>query len=169
MTKRWVYSDPHYFHKNIIKYDDRPFDSVEEMNEYMIKMHNKYIGKRDKVIIAGDFALTNQEQTKLILEQLYGYKILIPGNHDRGRSRTWWLAAGFDEVINFPIIVNDFFIISHEPVYVNQHMPYLNIHGHTHTNELNKDRYINACLNVNDYIPLDLDQLIEKYKKLAEE
>ena len=87
--KVFVTADNHFFHKNIIKYCHRPFNSVREMNEYMIKKWNKKVSKDDLVFHLGDFALTrNQKQLEGIRRRLNGTIILIPGNHDRPRRLT---------------------------------------------------------------------------------
>lgn len=79
----WFTSDTHYFHKNIIKYANRPFSSVQEMNEMMIKNWNDLVAPDDKVFILGDFAFCHASQAISILNRLMGEKILIEGNHDR--------------------------------------------------------------------------------------
>ena len=160
MTKRWIYSDPHYFHTNIIRYTSRPFETIEHMNEELIKRHNSKVGKKDTVIIAGDFSLGGKAETEKVVSRLKGRKILIMGNHDKARSRNWWLNVGFDEVIKFPIIVNQFFIISHEPVFLNDSMPYVNFHGHIHSQLITGGNYFNVCGEHNDFYPHDLDKLI---------
>lgn len=177
---RWIYSDPHYYHNNVIKYCSRPFKDVEEMHEIMIKKHNEYISKHDKVFILGDISFGGKEDTAKIISQLQGSLVLIMGNHDRSKSRTWFLECGFDEVIKYPIILNNSIILSHEPLYLNAYMPYVNIHGHLHGNilldsnaykeimtkwiskyDIKFNKYINVCLENNDFYPFSLDTLIE--------
>ena len=156
---QWVYADPHYYHKNIIAYEKRPFRDLSGMHYSMIYAHNNYISKRDKVFILGDFSFGNKEQTTEIVSQLNGYKILILGNHDRARSRKWWVETGFNEVISYPIIINNFYILSHEPVYIAKGI-YVNIHGHLHGRALYENNFINVGLDYTNFIPTNLDQLI---------
>ena len=53
--KIYVISDHHFFHSNIIQYKRPNFDNVFQMNEHIIKLHNKTIGSDDVVIFLGDF------------------------------------------------------------------------------------------------------------------
>ena len=160
----WIYADPHYYHGNIIAYENRPFNTLEEMHKTMINNHNHMIKKEDKVFILGDFSFGNKEQTTEIVSKLNGHKILILGNHDKARSRKWWLDTGFNEVSKYPIIIKDFFILSHEPVYISKSMPYINIHGHLHSNTLNNQQYINVGLDCTNFYPKNLDFIIYSYK-----
>lgn len=117
---RWVYGDPHYYHKNVLNYCQRPFKNVEEMNNNMISRHNRIVHKEDKVFIVGDFSFANKFDTTQIVNELNGNIILIMGNHDRSRTRTWLLECGFHQVIEYPIIIKDYFILSHEPVFLSK-------------------------------------------------
>ena len=53
-------SDHHFYHSNIIKYCQRPFHSVEEMNEEMIRRWNSVVGVDDTVYYLGDFSLAKR-------------------------------------------------------------------------------------------------------------
>lgn len=64
-------SDLHFGHKNIIQLTSRPFSSVEEMDEVLIKNWNSKVTKNDLVYILGDFTWYNSAEKNLkILERL---------------------------------------------------------------------------------------------------
>ncbi|WP_127529500.1 metallophosphoesterase [Paenibacillus kobensis] len=159
MQNVFFISDHHFGHKHIIDFESRPFANADEMNEVMIEKWNAVVGKKDKVFHLGDFSFLNKEKTTAIVSRLNGYKHLILGNHDRGRSRTWWLDAGFDEVSEHPIIYKDFFFLSHEPMYMNKHMPYVNVHGHIHSQKYEGINYFNVSVEHWDYTPLTFEQI----------
>lgn len=75
-------SDLHLGHKNIIKYCDRPFSSVEEMDAALINNWNSVVKPTDTVVVVGDFAFATPEGWKDYLSRLNGDVILIVGNHD---------------------------------------------------------------------------------------
>ena len=54
-------SDLHLGHANIIKYCNRPYRDVNEMNEDLINKWNQVIGDTDRVFFLGDFALGSKE------------------------------------------------------------------------------------------------------------
>ena len=79
--KYWFTADEHYGHSNIIKFCNRPFSTVEEMDKAIIDNHNALVQKGDIVVHGGDFTL-GKDANKYI-EQLRGSHIFIKGSHDR--------------------------------------------------------------------------------------
>ncbi|MBZ9624423.1 metallophosphoesterase [Clostridium sp. FP2] len=158
MKRTFIIGDLHFGHDNVIKYENRPFDDVKQMDSTLINNWNKEVASEDKVIVVGDFGFYNKEKTKELLSRLKGYKVLIMGNHDRRRgNRRWWSDAGFDEVIEYPIILEKCYILSHKPISMSDDMPYFNIHGHVHSNTLESDKYINVSVEVTGYKPVDFE------------
>lgn len=79
----WFYSDPHFGHKNVIRYCDRPFKDITEMREKLIKRWNACVKMEDTVYVLGDVFFCGKQDAKKIMSRLNGTKILIRGNHDR--------------------------------------------------------------------------------------
>jgi calcineurin-like phosphoesterase family protein len=79
----WLTSDLHVSHINIIKYADRPFTSVEEMNAALVELWNATVAPSDYVFVLGDAAMGKLDDSLPILGQMQGHKVLVPGNHDR--------------------------------------------------------------------------------------
>lgn len=77
----WFTSDTHYYHKNVITYCDRPYNSVEEMNEDLIAKWNEVVKPNDVVYHLGDFSMAFRP-VETITPRLMGDKKLVPGNHD---------------------------------------------------------------------------------------
>jgi len=82
--ERWITSDTHFWHKNILKYqpNERPYDNVRQMNAVLIQNWNAVVKPEDEIYHLGDFGFCNVNQTVEILEQLNGKKFFIFGNHD---------------------------------------------------------------------------------------
>lgn len=147
----FISSDTHWFHKNIIRYTGRPFDSVQEMNETMIKRWNSKVKPDDLVIHLGDFALTDLNKLRWLKEQLNGQIFLILGNHDK---------AYFFKKLRVPVLQYYIFgsnILSHYPLSL---VPegYVNIHGHIHDRDTWGNR-INLSVEQTNYEPVELTSL----------
>lgn len=91
-------SDTHFGHANIIRFCNRPFQNVEEMNEVLIENWNKVVSKDDTVFHLGDFAFGGSSVWNSIIPRLNGHINLIIGNHDRKNLRQGYMLY-FDMVV----------------------------------------------------------------------
>lgn len=83
----WFASDYHFSHANVIKYDNRPFKDVDEMNQSLIENWNHYIDDNDVVFYLGDLSFDkNDKLTSQIVHQLKGKIHAITGNHDKEKD-----------------------------------------------------------------------------------
>jgi calcineurin-like phosphoesterase family protein len=149
-------ADMHFDDDNIRRYENRPFDTVQAMNEAIVANWNSTVEEDDEVYVAGDIG--NVEY----ISRLKGKKYLIKGNHDI-LSNEEYRRAGFEECFDKPIIYEDFWMISHEPMYVSINTPYANIHGHTHNNP--QIRTVSArsycvCVERIDYTPISFEDIV---------
>ncbi len=134
------------------------------MDRELINRWNSVVTDDDTVFMIGDFSIYPKEKTKEICHKLKGEKILISGNHDNN-SEEYYYECGFKNVYQYPIILEEFWMISHKPLYLNKNMPYANIYGHVHGNEM----YVNysnqsfcACVERINYTPISWEQIKEK-------
>lgn len=157
-------ADTHFSDERILRYENRPFACVKDMNDSMIENWNRMVNEDDLVYVLGDFGADGQEA--VILEQLKGKKYLVKGNHDT-KSNEYYREAGFEEVYDYPIILDHFWILSHEPLYVNTNMPYANLFGHVHNSPIfkaySKQHY---CVSVEriDYAPISFEKIKAEVK-----
>ena len=85
-------ADMHFGHKNVLRFDNRPFADTELMDEVLIHNWNERVTDEDTVYVLGDAFWKNEESSVKIIQRLNGHKHLIRGNHDRvhGRLRFHW-------------------------------------------------------------------------------
>lgn len=168
----WIIGDTHFYHSNVIKYCNRPFKDVKEMNKILIEKWNNTVKKQDMVIVAGDFALCGKDKIIEIGNKLHGRKTLILGNHDQASIKTYY-EAGFEIVSKYPIVFDNFAIISHEPLFTNSNSPYVNIFAHVHDDKNYKDvSSCGFCVSAEriNYQPISYEVIKEKIvKKINEE
>ena len=127
----WMWSDLHFWHKNIISFSERPYDNLEQMHEHLLLNHNEYVDKDDIVIWGGDIGFKATGVLNEMLAEYNGYKILVVGNHDFNGKKLRKLA--FDEThlvytIETPEVS---MVFTHYPMY-NVPKPWVNMHGHLH-------------------------------------
>lgn len=99
----WFIGDTHFGHERIIELAGRPFKSVKEMDDCMVRRWNQKVTAGDVVMHLGDFAMTDRRRGKEVLALLAGKKVLVRGNHDRGV--TAMLEWGFDAVVEECLVV----------------------------------------------------------------
>ena len=161
----YIISDTHFHHKRIIEYADRPFDNVLSMNKTIIRNWNEIVSPKDKVFHLGDIGFGSTQDMQRIFQNLNGTKILIRGNHDKRFSDGALSKIGFSEVYKYPIIIEEFYMLSHSPMFLNKNMPYVNIHGHIHEKSIEGANYVNACVEHNDYKPFSFKKMKKQFQK----
>jgi len=164
-------SDNHFNHMNIIAYENRPFDDVETMNRCMIRRWNEKVRDKDEVYILGDFLFGNGEMANETLKQLKGTKHLIMGNHDYFVKHKDFDKNLFKWIKDYHVIKENKrkIILFHYPIqrFDCCHHGSIHLHGHIHSNELEypiKNVY-NVGVDVNDFEPKTLFELIGKVDK----
>ena len=182
MTIRYI-ADMHFDHADIIPYDNRPFDSAEEMNEAMITRWNNVAGPDDLTWILGDFCAGNAERWAGILGQLNGRKALILGNHD-SREGAETLRDCFEDIAEYREITDGdrHVVLCHYPImaFRDQYFGWYHLYGHVHMSyewnitenakRLMRNLYVRndimrmanagAMLPYMDYTPRTLDELM---------
>lgn len=97
ITYNYLYSDPHWGHKRIIEYCNRPFTDVQHMELELISRYNAMVGSSDSVLFLGDCFFAPFLAAKDIMDKLNGKKYLLKGNHDKFKY-SQLLSLGFMEV-----------------------------------------------------------------------
>lgn len=132
-------SDLHLGHANILRFENRPFQTVEKMTERVIKNWNEAVSPSDTVYVVGDmFFKASTSLPNLVLPQLNGKKYLIRGNHDKNHGEWKY----YQDVLDYADIV-DFaeddatgrrVILCHYPIpCFNGHMyGAYHLYGHVH-------------------------------------
>lgn len=185
MPNTFFTSDLHFGHKNVIKFDNRPFSSVEEMDDTLIENWNTKVDNKDIVYILGDVSWYKDQETADILHKLKGHKILIKGNHDRVHGQ---VRKQFDNVTSYDEIIldkNKHIVLCHYPIlFFNRHRygSYM-FYGHVHNSLdwLRIESYrreieaegisfnaYNVGTMVQNYEPVNFDEIIKNYERQQE-
>ncbi len=166
-------SDTHWGHRNIIKYSNRPFKSVEEMDEAMINNWNSVVLPDDHIYHLGDVGFSDNTKVNKILNRLNGTIFHIKGNHDRKlkTDRFTWSRDYFELYIQDKDCARgrQLIVLCHYPflTWDKKHHNSWNIHGHCHGAipiDLNAKR-IDAGVDVWNYLPISYQQLKIEFKK----
>ena len=159
-------ADLHFHYKPFLP--GRPFASVEEMDEAMIRLWNETVTDEDTVYVVGDVGYNGGYVPGDALGRLQGRKHLIRGNHDTGFENAPKLFDYFETVTDFNEIDDGetHILLCHYPILYRKR-GYM-IYGHLHQARgpeydilRQMPRMLNAGVDVNFYRPVTLAQLVE--------
>ena len=182
----WIVSDTHFNHTNIIRYCNRPYPGVWEMNEALIENWNSVVKEQDKVYHLGDVYFSKHWKSKTgaehdipkdqrtieadgLLSRLNGKKRLLLGNHDDGKDKL--LLKHFQKIGVWRQFTEFGLLLTHVPVNPycfdegktgEQRKYNCNVHGHVHQNSLRDKRYVNVSVEVTGYTPINIEELRTK-------
>jgi len=177
----WIISDTHFQHSNMLKFlgDDglpfrgKHFSNQKECDELMIENWNKNIKPWDKVYHLGDVFMGDKMEFEKLWARLNGKKSLIVGNHDDIRYLSGKSSLTGDwffrkiEVWKYFKFKENSFIATHVPMqlegsFEGEHRAYYNVHGHIHNNKSPTSRHYNACVEVNNWSPIHIEDLKDR-------
>lgn len=159
----FVWSDQHFFHNNICRYADRPFDSVFRMNEVMVQNAQQTLQDDSVVLWGGDVSFGTPAQTKEVLRSIPGKHFLVVGNHDVDRPEKLKtlqsVFLGITDCLTFEMGHRKVFV-SHYPLLKSDlSLQNIQVHGHTHQHLL-EGLFVNMSVEHLDYKPVLLHDLI---------
>lgn len=151
-------SDLHLGHKNVTKegtdFDNRPFDTLEEMNTELIRRWNSVVTNADHIYVLGDMCWKCGEYSINLVKQLKGNIHLITGNHDRfnGEYKKLFIEISpYKEIHETVNGVDTKIILSHFPImfYNGMHHGSIQLYGHVH-NTIEEEIFQQVCSKLND-------------------
>lgn len=145
----------------------------------MIRRWNETVTQQDTVYHLGDFDFYRDlNKTQQVVSRLNGKIKLIMGNHDHFHkpSVAKKMIDIFDGVHQWQKIqVKDqTYVLSHFPLerssfdYVSDPSvgkPNINVHGHIHQRLIKEPGYLNVGVEVTEYRPVDVNDLLKLYEK----
>lgn len=192
LQKVFFSSDLHFGHENVLRFDNRPFASVEEMDAELVRRWNAKVGKGDLVYVLGDLIWKSRNgDAHNLIRSLNGQIILIKGNHDRflHNAQAKAALAGIKDYDDICVTLEDGSvrrcILSHYfiPFYNGHRHQAIHLHGHSHFTdeadlelkmamELNESGFKNEIYNVGcmywDYAPVTLDEILSQTVRTSE-
>lgn len=170
----WFTSDTHFGHAGVLRLSNRPFRSLDEMHEELVRRWNERVHPNDVVFHLGDLMFGRPLEA---LRELKGRVTMLAGNHDQRRSLEYADALGWDLQAMFNIKVADdaglgpspkhqYITLCHYPMVTWNYRRFESwmLHGHSHGTRDHENRYVKRldvgvdCFN---YAPVSYEQVRE--------
>lgn len=153
-------ADEHYGHRNIIEYCNRPFESVEDMDKWLIENHNSIVKPDDVVVHAGDFTLKGMAEAMLYRDRLNGNHIFLRGSHDRWTN-------DFTPHIWEKAIEGHYIVVCHYAmrVWPRSHYNSIQLYGHSHGRLQPIGKQWDIGVDNNNFYPVSMKKLKEIMKE----
>ena len=156
----FVTSDEHFGHVNILKYCNRPFENVHEMNKAIIDRHNEVVDDNDTVIHAGDFTMGRDAHR--YISKLNGNHIFLEGSHDK------WMGKHHNnrqileiKIQGTPVIICHYCMRT----WARSHYNSWHLFGHSHGRLESLGKSHDIGVDGNNFYPYNEIQIAELMKK----
>ena len=154
-------ADQHFGHPSIIENCARPFSSIIEMNEEIIKRHNEVVSNNDIVIHAGDMTFKKSfQETQKYVKQLKGQNLFLIGSHDS------WLTGLRRSYIWANMIEDKYVVVCHYAMktWPRSHYNSWQLYGHSHGRLEPDGKQWDIGVDNNNFYPVSFEQLKEIMK-----
>ena len=178
----YLTSDTHFGDSGIMKYIDRPFRNVEEMDRVLIENINNTVNGEDVLYILGDFTMGGgfKKYTHYLNQINCRHIRLILGNHDRrfivnGIQSPFDLKQDYCEFDYNEIEYNSiWFCLSHYPMlfWNGEDCGSIMCHGHIHSSKRNNDinrwhhiKRFDVGVDANNYKPISIEYIWDFFEE----
>jgi calcineurin-like phosphoesterase family protein len=165
LARIWLIGDTHFGHANIIRYCNRPFKTVEEMDEALIANWNARVNPGDSVLHVGDFAWRDPEK---YLERLNGNILVLIGNHDKPETPNMPFVRGPVEfTVGDPFAQRLEFFADHYPhrLWPGMESGVRHLFGHVHGNlKRPTPGSMDVGVDVCNYAPISVAEVVERLR-----
>ena len=166
-------SDLHFGHANIIKYCNRPWESVQAMDEALISNWNQTVKHDDLVYVLGDVFFCEAKRASEIMHRLNGRKQLILGNHDKMIRNQVPIQNLFEKIhpdLHADTIDGIYVVMCHYPLLTwnRAFRGSFMLHGHCH-NTIPFDptqRRLDVGVDAQGYAPIRWEDIKRKLEKI---
>ena len=154
-------ADLHLGHASIIAMCNRPFTSVEEMDQVLVENIRKRVCQKDDLWIVGDLAMAkmaDRPRIEALFKRIPGRKHLIIGNHDKRwvHELKWHSIGGLKEIKDEGRRVT----LCHYPLmtWPGSRHGAMQLFGHVHNNWVGCRGSVNVGVDLWDFMPVTLDE-----------
>ena len=149
MSNTFFTADLHFNHANIIKYCNRPYDSLTEMNEKLIENWNNKVKPKDTIYVLGDFIFKNKN---FFITKLNGNKIILKGDHDNYASNKHLMNIKIDK---------QYITLCHWclRIWAKSHYNSWHLYAHSHGNLQPIGKSWDVGVDNNNYEPLSFEEV----------
>ncbi len=166
MPNTWFTADFHLGHKNIIRYCNRPFDSIEAMNCAILERLNSAVKANGVLYFLGDFCIGPKARALELRREIRCKKIFaVPGNYDKDTRKLTeefsWLGDLAEVSINGQRIVLCHYAMR---VWNNSSHGAWHLYGHSHGRlpELDNSLSMDVGVDTHDFRPWSFDEIRER-------
>ena len=144
-------SDLHLLHENVLRFDNRPFETIENMQETIANNWNRKVTNGDTVYILGDVSMRGKKEDLIsLVATLKGRKVLVKGNHDDVSDyryqQLYYEIVDYKEIHDAVDGQNYDLVLCHYPIFSWKKMGRGTILLYGHTHDSAEDKYYQSCL-----------------------
>ncbi|MFX1258719.1 MAG: metallophosphoesterase [Promethearchaeota archaeon] len=163
----WFTADFHLSHKNIIKYCNRPFDGVEEMNNVILRNLKNMVKPGDTLYFLGDLTF-DSEVARIFFEKFKKIQIhFIIGNHDSQKviKLATDFCASVSQIKDIKIEGQAITLCHYAMrVWNRSHFNSWQLYGHSHGRVEPIGKQYDVGVDNNNFLPVSFDMLVKTMK-----
>ena len=172
--KRYT-ADLHLQHANILKYDNRPFKTIEEHDQAIIDIINQYVYKGDELYILWDISWKAPQSIELLKQIKCKQIYFLKWNHDFSKWIPLYEELWRTNLWLMHIDKHAKVVLCHYPMdewFHSRHRDpgnYIHIHWHSHWNSREVKNRLDVWFTFDKIDrPISLEQILNHYKPTNE-